>query len=666
MKKTIVTLSVALAALSGCSSDITGPTPSLPGEPGTDSAPASPGFVCNEQIETWVTLTGHGFSPLLEDAIADDADPSIVLPSVQLFLAQDLNGDLIQDAEAVVITGSEDADSPVRWEDRNTLRFRVTPEHALPAGVYGVVVVNPDGRRGVAPAAFAAVDRPTVTGIVDELACVAQSGRSAVVSGTGFLVRGDTLPQVTVGDVVYQPTGAEGCTDLPKVFGTWTMCTSLSIDIAQDDFAPGLFDVSVQNPAPAACGTLPDDGVQLTVVPPPAVADIQPEPTCSEQLDYEMSVTGTGFVRIGGDSAALPTVQIGDITYDATEARGCTDIDSLAVLEAQTCTELVIAVPAGDQPPGNQPVQVTNPLPAGCGSTEAVDLTVVPPPQIDSIDPLPVCTAQADTVLNLRGRDFLTVGDANPTALIEGEEYPATASDCEPVEGPAVATQTCQSLLITVPAGSFPDGGAVEVAVRNPDPAACTTVETATLITVPPPALTSLDANFACLETAIGTSTLHGEGLLRIGDEVPEVTVGGQPATVESLDDCTPLDGVEGVDVCRQATLVLPMGATEQELDVVATNPLPAGCSSDPITLRNFAPPTVLSAAPVLFCNGDGGTGMNITGTGFYAVDDALPSMVVGETVVLADAVRPSSWRTRWKVARPWTDSAPRSETAPC
>jgi hypothetical protein len=404
---------------------------------------------------------------------------------------------------------------------------------------------------------------------------------------------------------------------------------------------PGVWDVSVTNPAPAGCGSLPEDDVALTIVPPPTVVDVMPEPTCSEQIEYEVHVTGSDFLVVSSDDGRLfPVVRIGDSDYSAHDATGCEPVDSLAYTLAERCTELILTVQAGDLAPGNHRVTVENPAPAGCVSTEPVELTVVPPPRLDAVAPLPVCTAQSNVDIVLTGEGFLTIGDQAPTAIVAAMEYPTVASECTSVEGPAAAVMTCTTLTVTIASGDFEEGGRFDVTVRNPDPAGCTTTDGGTLITVPPPVLTSVEPDYACLPTAPGGATLRGEGIIRVGEVLPTVTVGAVDAPVESLEECEELEGVPTVSVCRVARIALPQGLEVGVLDLVLTNPAPAGCvAEDAVVLHNLEPPAVVSAQPVLFCNTDGTVTITATGSNFYRVQGALPSLVIGETLFPADAV---------------------------
>ncbi len=641
-------LAAALAwFLGGCAAEVTGPTPSISGTPGAEDpeqAPTTPGFACNEQLTTWIELRGADFSPLVVDAIDADKEARAVLPTVTLTRSGDVEGTDDGQDFVVVLQATEDEETPVRWLDGGLMSFRVDPALGLTPGIYDVKVSNANGRSVSLAGAFGVAPRPVAAAIVDDLICVAQGDRQVTISGEHLLVRGQERPTVSLGDQRYEVEAAEGCRELAPVFGAWTSCASVTLTIGQGDLSPGRIAVGVTNPAPAACANDPGiDGVELIVVPPPTVADIQPEPVCSEQLDYDaMTVTGTGFlaVTVEGSPEALPTIRVGERTYPATSVEGCEDVPGPVHEAARACTTVRFAMAAGDQPPGNQPVSVENPAPAGCASVEAVELTVAPPPSLSGVAPQPICTAQGDNPITLIGEGFLTIDGQGPTVTIGESTYESAASDCEPVVGPAADVQTCLTLEVTVPAGDLPESGVYEVSVTNPDPAGCTTVEAITLTVVPPPTVAGVEPDFLCAETREARVTIRGEGFLDLSGALPAVRIGDQEATVEGVDGCQEVAGVQGARTCATLTATIAAGLQAGSYEVTVINPAPAGCASEQaVSLLALEAPSVASMEPALFCTSLGDTSVTVSGAGLFVVDGALPEVLLGDQAFPGEAV---------------------------
>ena len=91
-------------AMSGCSQELTGPSPGL--APGADTDQiTSPSFACNEQVTSWITVSGTDFSPLVVDSIAREKDVSLELPTVTLDRRGTPEGE--DDGEAASVTLEE-------------------------------------------------------------------------------------------------------------------------------------------------------------------------------------------------------------------------------------------------------------------------------------------------------------------------------------------------------------------------------------------------------------------------------------------------------------------------------------------------------------------------------------------------------------------------------
>lgn len=614
-------LMAGLLTMTACSNDVTGPAPSVVEDPTTAT---EPGFVCNEQLETWVTLRGKNFSPLVIDAL--NAPSSAVNPTVTLTRSATVDGEA---AEPFSVTRENiGEDIAVRWLNDETMQVQVNPSLELPPGLYDVMVRNANGDGAMQAKIFGVLPRPTVTRLEPAYLCLAQGGRGLVVEGTDFLVKGGDLPSVEVGDKTYAPSAADGCRTLSGPFNGHELCSSLTIELAENDFEPGPQDVTVVNIAPAACRSLPEeDASSLLVVPPPAVNLIVEELACVTEGERTFVITGTNIIN---NATGAPSVAVGGNTYAAV-ASDCTTVEVYGDT-FENCTTATFTVPQGDLPAGVHGVVLSNPDPAGCASSETLNITIVPPPTVADIQPEVVCSEQIDNTLTITGSGFIVYNDTNPTVNVGGTDFASTASDCSPLDAVINATaQTCNTLSVIVPAGTL-DAGELDIAVTNPMPAGCSSVEPVTLAFVPPPVVSAVVEDATCVETRTDTVEVQGTGFLQVGLELPTVSFGGVVGTALSLDGCTPVPGTMDVNSCTSILVEVAQGTlTTGENNVQVENPAPAQCSSGEIVpLEVYAAPTVVSADPVLFCTDAGDTLVTITGTGFLTVDGIQPSVEIG------------------------------------
>lgn len=500
-------LVAVLAFLAGCSHQVQSPAVSV--------GAVSPSLVCNEQLTTRVRLTGDGFTPMPVDTLKPAT--RLVFPSVQLFRTLDLAGAAATGVATVADDPSAPASSRLHWTSEREMSFDVAPVLALAPGLHDVHVTNPDGMRAASfSGGLAAVPRPTLTAVAPDLACDAEEDRTVVLTGTGLLHVGALLPLVEVGGQTLAVAHVDGCVPVPGVHaeGAVTSCTSATFVVPKGRLAPGVYPLTLTNPAPADC--VSTEAVALTIAPAPTVATIAADLICDAQEDRTLVVTGTGFLRFG---ALKPTVRLGPAEFVPSSLDGCSPMTGPPLAEGavSTCTSLTVVVAKGALADGDHALVVTNPDPAGCHSLESVGLHVAPPPTLTLVAPLAICDAQGDQTLTLTGTGLLRVGAALPRVSIGSVAVtPSGVSGCVAVAGTFAegAVQTCTAVLVTVPkstlaAGSFP------VTVRNPDPAGCASTETVPLTVDLPPVVTGVAPATVC--SGGGTVRVNGQGLRAAG-----------------------------------------------------------------------------------------------------------------------------------------------------
>jgi hypothetical protein len=379
-------------ALAGCEKKVTGPTPTV--------SRTDPQVICNAQLTTAVTVTGEGFSPAPLDSLLSGR--KLAIPQLSLVRATDENGGAVS-AQPLVLNpdATDTSNTRVSWASQTQMQFSTDPSMQLELGVYQVAVQNPTGGTGTLTQAFAVVPPPTVTSVEPEPVCTAQYENVVTVRGDWFLKVATQLPTVQIGALVLTATAAQECSTVAGPRSDVERCKALTVTIAQDALAPGAHDVVVTNPPPAACQS--SEAVQFHIVPPPTVAAIAPTPLCDAAQANTVTVTGTGFLRIG---TAIPSVKVGnlELTNVAISSASCQPVAGLTGVD--TCTELTGTVPQNSLADGRHQVVVTNPQPAQCASTEVVELEVVPPPLVTDVSGNQLCTGGGTFTItgeNLKG-----------------------------------------------------------------------------------------------------------------------------------------------------------------------------------------------------------------------------------------------------------------------
>ena len=154
----------------------------------------------------------------------------------------------------------------------------------------------------------------------------------------------------------------------------------------------------------------------------------------------------------------------------------------------------------------------------------------------------------------------------------------------------------------------------------------------AALLAVPPPRLTALSQDLACLtrETRL---TLSGDLFVRHGSTLPVVGVGTASLTPE-MSDCRNLPGTGGYEACRTLAITVPADSqTAGTVQVSVTNPAPLACVSTERALTWVDRPHVTSVQPLAVCSQAQLQRLAITGVNFLTVDGVGPKLTVGTNV---------------------------------
>ncbi len=622
-----------------CQEEVTGPTPSISEEEG--QLPVDPGIICRAQLTTDVILNGDGFSPIPIDI---PNGPKIALPSVTLSRSTELNGDAA-DLVDVFFSGTPDDRTNfglLSWQSQEQMTLKLNQritlpedesETQLPVGMYDLLIENPNEEEDSQLGTLAAVDKPELEIPSPSIVCLDQGARDIVLSGTTFVQIDDDLPTLHINnsdDVT--PERLDDCTDIAHDGIDAQYCETAEIRLARRSVDPGYRRLRIQNPETAACTS--EEDIFLRIAPPPVLRRIVPPLACVEQEDRTFVIQGDWFLTIDGD---LPALTLDGESFDVDGADNCEDLETMGH-DVQRCRELSFTVPQGSLPPGQPEVVVQNPDPAGCEVSNAMALTIVPPPAVMDVEPQLVCVDDEDRVIDVIGNDFLVVDGEVPAVRIAGTNIPLdaiTAHECEALAVDRLDVEVCDRLEVTIAQGSVTPG-VKDVRVTNPDPAGCSDTGADLLAVLESPEVVSAEPPLLCTDDEARQLVVSGNGFLKLGDTLPEVFVAGASVTVDGADGCGSVGLSTGsAELCDTLNVTLPQGTlSEGRNEVRVQNPQPAGCdgASDVLT----APPavTIVQAAPSNLCSASSAQTVTVTGTGFLRdADNTFQVFVDGAEV---------------------------------
>ncbi len=646
--KPLMVMTVAAVMTSfqlGCSQEVSGPEPSAE-EPTTgEDLPVDPAVICRQQLTTDVVITGENFSPVPIDV---PHQTQIALPDVSLVRARALDGSDL-DAGTILFSGSPDTDRNVdllSWQSQTQMTLTINQEiefpgddvRALGQGLYDVVVQNPNENEVEIPGALAAISQPELAEPTPGILCATQSDRQLVLNGQSFLDLEETLGSLDVdGGGSFAIDEVRDCTEIPHEGVDARLCTEGELTLPQGFLDEGYPELIVNNPETAACSSR--DNINLRVVPPPEIDRVAPPLACVAEEDRQVVIEGAGFLRIDGQ---IPNVTIGDVTATVSGTSGCASLETMGH-EVETCDTIIASIASGSLGAGDHEVVVTNPDPAGCSGSASAVFTVVPPPDVSSVDPVLVCVNDGERAIEVQGSDFLTIDGTVPEVMLGDvviDPSRVAAQNCQEVAVNETDVTTCSSLLVTIAQDEL-SAGNHDVSVRNPDPAGCSDTEPELLSVVEGPSLTEAAPALACAADGSRDIVLTGS-FLQIESELPAVQFNGTDATVSGLSDCSEAM-VNGLNAQRCNTLTataLQGSLGSGAVDVTITDPAPAGCSSTNSEILIGPPALALtSAAPSSACDNTGNHLITVTGTGFLRTNDTDFTVRIDGTTVTPESI---------------------------
>ncbi|MEN9580709.1 MAG: hypothetical protein RJA70_3718, partial [Pseudomonadota bacterium] len=641
----LVALALSVFTATGCTDEVTGPTPGFSEAP--DELALDPGVICADQLTTDITLNGEDFSPVVID-IPDD--PKAALPSVRLTRTTELDG---ADAEAAVTWFSGNPDDKTNlqrlsWQSQTRMTLRIDQaltlpgdvDGPLPIGMHDAELINPNTNQTESLGALAVVSKPTLAAPSPGITCVAQGDREIELTGTTLLEINGALPTLEVAGVAkaFGIDELEGCTDIAHEGVDAKYCTTGRLSLAQDSLKPGYPEVVLRNPQTAACGS--EEVINLRVVPPPAIDSVGPPLACVTEEEREFTIAGKDFLVIDGD---LPSLTLDGKSFKIDSAGDCKNLPTMGH-KVETCKELSFSIMADAVPPGTPEVVVTNPEPAGCEASNAVALTIVPPPSVEVVQPELVCVAEEERAVTISGKDFLVVAGEVPTVTIGDVVVPAAsvaATNCTALEVDGLEVERCETLEVLL-AQSSVEPQLADVSVENPQPAGCSSTLAQALAIVDPPQIISTSDALVCTDDGARPITITGTGFIRVGGVLPAVLLDGAEIPVDAIGDCSSVGLASGAtDTCTTLSVTLPQGSlSEGQALLEVVNPEPAGCTgSNSMVLTGPPPLALVSAMPGNLCQSAGTTDVVVAGTGFLNIEGVPFTVSVNGAAVVPSAV---------------------------
>ncbi len=340
--------------------------------------------------------------------------------------------------------------------------------------------------------------------------------------------------------------------------------------------------------------------------PAPTIAQaVTPHLVCNAQITTRVAIAGSGFSPMPVDTAtSKPKLELPKVTVtQSADLTGApTDMATPVVIPDDpadpsssqvhwTSQSLMTfdVTPGLALPTGYHRLDVQNPN--GHGTRFDSALAVVPPPTLDTINPMAICVDQGDQMLQLAGSGFLRIADASgarvpsidlrdASGMVVKTYMPDSLDDCTTLMQPAADTETCKTMALTIPMGDVPPG-TYSVVVTNPAPANCASTDAVSVQVVPPPTLASVTPTQIC--SGGGSIGLTGMNF----SEMPGVTVSLSNAT-DSADA-----GSVNVDAGGMSATSTFGPVNPGTYSITLTNP--EGCSD---TLDNVI--TVISG-PIMF-----------------------------------------------------------------
>jgi len=335
----------------------------------------------------------------------------------------------------------------------------------------------------------------------------------------------DALEVIFSGDPT-APENTEALTWQDQTHMQLTLDQALSIAGESGRLPAGLYDAAIENPQAGRASA----ARALAVVDRPTLTEVSPWLVCVAQQDRELTVRGSGLLRIEG---GLPALHAGsdDAGFAVSELSDCSAI-ALPDTDAALCASARVTLPQGSLPPGEHQLRLTNPEGAACHSEDDLTLQVVDAPAIAEFSPAVVCTERGRQTLSIRGENFIQLGMAQPTVRLGGREVAVgSLARCTNTRTRGISLRTCSQINLDLDLHDWPAGD-IDVEVANPDAVGCSVTATGLVRIAETPVLDQAGQVELC-SNASGALTLTGS---RFQPDM-QATIDGSPVSTQFISD---------------------------------------------------------------------------------------------------------------------------------
>lgn len=379
---------------------------------------------CQADEQAFV-LTGENLSPMVVDGATDEA--RIELPTVCMVPVQDLDGNP-SSGERICIPEPD-----VSWVSQKELRFIVRSDLGLSAGVYDVVVTNPDGSKASGNVRITVLAEGPLVFWSDPAIAFNGISTQGTIYGSGLgeistvaLRESDTLAET---EVDFQPLGMRN----NRLQATVPIGTAV-----------GTYDVVVRTAGGCAAELI--RGLQVTDTVDLTVSTIDPSFGWTER-PTPVTITGEEFGQV--PRAYLNPDQPSSNTVASA-------LSSIALVSP----ELLTAVVPQKLPAGLYDLIVVNPDGRVGLLDKAFTVTSDDPPLVSSVSPNYLDNSAAQTV-TIAGSNFR---DATVTASCRAADGAETSLD-----GTVTNGSTDTSLEVSLPVDTLTQGTVCVIRVTNSD-----------------------------------------------------------------------------------------------------------------------------------------------------------------------------------------------------
>ena len=349
------------------------------------------------------------------------------------------------------------------------------------------------------------------------------------------------------------------------------LCEQIAFDVEVDtlgaspeDGKSESLELLLENPAPIGCAS---SSAKLHVINPVSIDRVEPPVFFIDQAPARGTLFGANFLSIDGRVPSIEFRVVGGADggtvlarAENVQVRSCgTGIDGF-----QVCSQLTFTVPKGPTRTTSLELHVLQPAPLDSACGDSIESALLNAPRVDSPATPLLCAGQAlnltglfykigakdrafqYTQLTLNGTEFKMNEEVDVNAGLLGDSNETFTDNALIVTTYLDVSFSIETLKTLLPAAgvdaSEPFSPSAELSQPYFDELPGVSPYDA-LVTVVP--LVRVDTPpFAGVCNADDVLAFEGDWIVRVGDELPTVTLGGAVQSMVETRNCTPFDSV--------------------------------------------------------------------------------------------------------------------------